>query len=310
MKTYNVLFLCTGNSARSILTEAILNQEGAGRFRAFSAGSHPKGAVHPQALRQLAECGLSAGGARSKSWDEFAAEGAPKLDFVITVCYDAAGETCPIWPSQPTTAHWGIPDPAAAPAATHERAFRDAYLALENRIRLFLALPLESIDEMSLQTKLREIGKSGSLSLTDHDLVRLDSIGMHQMKDALRGALLDADDLDDDALAFRLDDADGPIGWAALERFGEEALLRSVLIAASKRASGSGAELVRQVMEQARNCGIARLWLLTETAAPFFAKLGFRIVHRSEAPEVIRATSQFASICPASATCMSVELVA
>lgn len=158
-KSYNVLFLCTGNSARSILAEAILNKEGTGHFQAFSAGSFPKGEVHPQALRQLDQCGLSTRGYHSKSWDEFAAEGAPKFDFVLTVCDDAAGETCPMWPGQPITAHWGIPDPAAAPPEKQEQAFRDAFFALQNRIRLFLALPLESIDQMSLQTGLREIGR-------------------------------------------------------------------------------------------------------------------------------------------------------
>lgn len=156
---YNVLFLCTGNSARSILAEGILNSESAGRFKAFSAGSHPKGQVHPQALRQLAECRLPTEGYRSKSWDEFAAEGAPKLDFVFTVCDDAAGETCPAWPGQPMTAHWGMPDPAAAPPEKQERTFRDAYFALQHRIRLFLALPLKSIDELSLQNRLRDIGR-------------------------------------------------------------------------------------------------------------------------------------------------------
>jgi protein-tyrosine-phosphatase len=163
-KTYNVLFLCTGNSARSILAEAILNQEGAGRFRAFSAGSFPKGQVHPGALGLLGELGYPTDGYRSKSWDEFALEGAPQLDFVFTVCDDAAGETCPVWPGKPMAAHWGIPDPAAASPERLERAFRDAFFALQNRIRLFLALPLASIDAMSLQTKLREIGRSGDQS--------------------------------------------------------------------------------------------------------------------------------------------------
>ena len=159
-KIYNVLFLCTGNSARSILAEAILNKEGTGRFRAFSAGSFPKGQVHPAALRLLQDLGYSTDAFRSKSWDEFAAARAPELDFIFTVCNDAAGETCPVWPGRPMTAHWGIPDPAAAPPETQERAFRDAYFALHNRIRLLLALPLESIDQMSLQKRLREIGRT------------------------------------------------------------------------------------------------------------------------------------------------------
>ena len=159
-RVYNVLFLCTGNSARSILAEAILNKEGAGRFRAYSAGSFPKGAVHPAALKLLGELGYSTDGYRSKSWDEFAADGAPPPDFVFTVCDNAAGETCPVWPGHPMTAHWGIEDPAAVEVDGQARAFRNAYHALQRRIGLFLALPLESIDELSLQTKLREIGRT------------------------------------------------------------------------------------------------------------------------------------------------------
>jgi protein-tyrosine-phosphatase len=157
---YNVLFLCTGNSARSILAEAILNREGAGHFRAFSAGSNPKGEVHPEAVKLLDELGYPTAVLSSKSWDEFAAEGAPPLDFVFTVCDNAAGEVCPIWPGQPMTAHWGIEDPAAAPGDQQARAFRNAHFMLQNRIRLFLALPLESIDELSLRTRLRDIGRT------------------------------------------------------------------------------------------------------------------------------------------------------
>ena len=159
-RTYNVLFLCTGNSARSILAEAILNKEGAGRFRAFSAGSFPKGEVHPAALKLLGELGYPTDGFRSKSWDEFAAEGAPPLDFIFTVCDNAAGETCPIWPGKPVTAHWGVEDPAAVGGEGQKAAFWDAYQALKRRIELFLALPLDSIDEMTLANRLREIGKS------------------------------------------------------------------------------------------------------------------------------------------------------
>lgn len=159
-KTYNVLFLCTGNSARSILAEAILNKDGAGRFRAFSAGSFPRGEVHPAALDLLRELGFPVDGYRSKSWDEFAAEGAPELDFVFTVCDNAAGEVCPTWPGQPMTAHWGIEDPAAIEGERQAQAFRNAFYALQRRIGLFLALPLQSIDEMSLRTRLREIGRT------------------------------------------------------------------------------------------------------------------------------------------------------
>jgi len=158
--SYNVLFLCTGNSARSILAEAILNREGRGKFKAHSAGSRPKGKVHPMALETLDEMGFLTEGYRSKSWDEFAVEGAPPLNFVFTVCDGAAGELCPIWPGQPMTAHWGIEDPAAVEGDGQRRAFRNAFYALQRRIGLFLALPLDSIDELSLQTKLREIGRT------------------------------------------------------------------------------------------------------------------------------------------------------
>jgi arsenate reductase (thioredoxin) len=161
VKTYDVLFLCTGNSARSILAEAILNREGCGQFKAYSAGSRPKGQVHPRALELLERMGFPIDCCRSKSWEEFAVEGAPELDFVFTVCDSAAGEVCPVWPGQPMMAHWGIEDPAAVEASDlQKRAFQDAFFALQRRIRLFLALPLESIDELSLQTRLREIGRT------------------------------------------------------------------------------------------------------------------------------------------------------
>nr|WP_319390348.1 arsenate reductase ArsC [uncultured Cohaesibacter sp.] len=161
-KLYNVLFLCTGNSARSIMAEAIMNRLGQGSFRAFSAGSHPTGQVHPQALALLQRLNYDTSSARSKSWDEFAADGTPKLDFVFTVCDNAAGEVCPIWPGQPMTAHWGVPDPAAAHGSDSEiaLAFSDAYRMLDARISIFTSLPLSNIDRLSLQHKLDEIGKS------------------------------------------------------------------------------------------------------------------------------------------------------
>jgi arsenate reductase len=159
---YTILFLCTANSARSILAEAILNKEGRGRFRAFSAGSQPKGAPNPHALALLRNAGYDTTGLRSKSWSEFAAPAAPKLDFVFTVCDNAAGEACPFWPGQPMTAHWGIPDPAAATGSEAEiaAAFSDAYRMLKRRIELFLALPLSKLDRMVLTAKLKEIGRS------------------------------------------------------------------------------------------------------------------------------------------------------
>jgi len=160
-KHYNVLFLCTGNSARSILAEAILNHKGRPNFTAYSAGSHPAGEVRPEALKQLETAHLSTAGSRSKSWEEFAAAGAPSLDFVFTVCDNAAKEVCPVWPGQPMTAHWGVPDPAAVrgTAGQVERAFREAYFLLDRRISLFLSLPLAKLDDLALQKELNRIGK-------------------------------------------------------------------------------------------------------------------------------------------------------
>lgn len=157
---YNVLFLCTGNSARSILAEALLTRWGGDKFRAFSAGSHPKGTVHPLALDLLQKHGLPIEGLRSKAWDEFAASGAPKLDFVFTVCDNAAAEVCPIWPGQPMSAHWGVEDPAAVSGEGAVRAFRNAYNVLEARIKLFVSLPVAKLDEIKLKRRLDEIGRS------------------------------------------------------------------------------------------------------------------------------------------------------
>lgn len=161
-KPFNVLFLCTGNSARSILAEAHLNRAGQGNFKAYSAGSQPKGEVHPYALDLLRRLNFDVSGLRSKSWLEFAQPGAPQLDFVFTVCDNAAGEACPVWPGQPMTAHWGIEDPAAAEGTDLEKqaAFVTAFRYLKNRIDTFVSLPLRSIDKLSLGTKLREIGRS------------------------------------------------------------------------------------------------------------------------------------------------------
>ena len=163
-RVYNVLFLCTGNSARSILAEALLNKAGGGRFRAFSAGSFPKGQVHPMSLEVLRSLGFETEGLRSKSWDEFVGPDAPAIDFIFTVCDDAAGETCPIWPGHPMTAHWGIEDPARVEGEGQRDAFLTALRYLRRRIELFLALPLESIEKLALKTKLREIGREAGAS--------------------------------------------------------------------------------------------------------------------------------------------------
>lgn len=171
-RVYNVLFLCTGNSARSIIAESLLDAAGGGRFRAFSAGSHPKGEVHPLALQELKHAGLPTGGLRSKSWDEFSGSGAPVMDFVFTVCDSAAGEACPFWPGRPLTAHWGIEDPAAiaGPHLERQRAFAQALRFLKTRISLLTNLPIQSLDEMSLQAQLREIGQSEGASHPRQDV--------------------------------------------------------------------------------------------------------------------------------------------
>jgi protein-tyrosine-phosphatase len=163
-RIYNVLFLCTGNSARSILAEALINQWGRGKFRGLSAGSHPKGAVHPIALQLLQRLNFPTEGLRSKSWDEFAAPGAVPLDFVFTVCDQAAGEVCPYWPGQPMTAHWGVEDPAAVQGSDAQiwAAFRDTFRVLDNRIKSFTSLPLASLDRIKLQERLDAIGKARS----------------------------------------------------------------------------------------------------------------------------------------------------
>jgi arsenate reductase (thioredoxin) len=159
-KTYKVLFICTGNSARSILAEGLLNELGRGRFQAYSAGSHPKGVVHPMTLQTLAAHRIPTEGFRSKSWEEFAQVGAPEMDFVFTVCDQAAGEVCPVWPGQPVSAHWGQPDPAAVEGSdeTRERAFRTAFVTMKRRIELMLALPLNKLDRLAIQHQVWAIG--------------------------------------------------------------------------------------------------------------------------------------------------------
>jgi arsenate reductase len=164
-RVYNVLFLCTGNSARSILAEVLIEHWGGGRFNGYSAGSFPRGTVHPLALDLLEGRRLPTRGLRSKSWDEFAGPGAPVMDFIFTICDQAGGEACPAWPGNPVTAHWGVPDPAAVVGseADRRRAFRDAYLALENRIKIFVALPIDRLDRLALKQKVDEIGRLRAL---------------------------------------------------------------------------------------------------------------------------------------------------
>jgi arsenate reductase (thioredoxin) len=167
-RPFNVLFLCTGNSARSVMAEAILNKVGGSKFHTYSAGSQPKGSVHPETLRLLAELGYNTAAFRSKSWDELARPAGPAFDFVFTVCDSAAAEACPVWPGQPMTAHWGVPDPAAATGSAAEiaLAFREAYRMLHQRIAAFAALPIRSLDQLTLQGKLREIGRMTGATAT------------------------------------------------------------------------------------------------------------------------------------------------
>jgi arsenate reductase len=168
-RVYHVLFLCTGNSARSIIAEAILNRYGHGRFKAYSAGSHPRGSVHPYTLELLRNLNFVTDGLRSKSWDEFATPDAPKLDFVFTVCDDAANEACPVWPGQPMSAHWGVPDPAAVEGteAMKRAAFADTCRMMTNRISVFTSLPFKSLDRLSLQKRLHEIGQRREIPATE-----------------------------------------------------------------------------------------------------------------------------------------------
>ncbi len=160
-KPFNVLFLCTGNSARSIIAEALLDHLGAGRFKAYSAGSHPSGRVNPYSLEMLEAAGLATSGLRSKNWDEFAQPGAPRMDFIVTVCDNAAGEVCPVWPGKPIAAHWGVPDPAAVEGTDEQKraAFRDVATTLRRRIELLINLPIAKLDELAVKTRLKEIGK-------------------------------------------------------------------------------------------------------------------------------------------------------
>jgi protein-tyrosine-phosphatase len=169
-RVYNVLFLCTGNSARSIIAEAVLNRLGQGRFKAYSAGSQPKGRVHPYTIDLLRNLNYPTDGFSSKSWDEFAVAGAPKLDFVITVCDDAANESCPVWPGQPISAHWGVPDPAAIEGTEAEKrlAFADTFRMMTNRVSAFTSLPIASLDHLSLQRRLNEIGSRREAKAAEH----------------------------------------------------------------------------------------------------------------------------------------------
>jgi len=300
-RIYNVLFLCTGNTARSILAESILRKDGEGRFRAFSAGSRPKGEVNPIALKVLAALDYPTDGLRSKAWDEFAVAGAPVMDFVFTVCDSAAGEICPIWPGQPMTAHWGIEDPAATEGTgmEKERAFSTAARFLKSRIDAFLSLPLASIDQMALRHQLWRIGVAEGATVP----VLLPVEGSApDLREALAAEGLPTDDLTEQGRRFfRVMQNGATVGFAGYELFGENALLRSIVITPDNKGKGLGEATLRHLIDKAKEEGARQGYLLTISAAPYFERLGFSRIDRAVAPKAIMNSMQAASLCPASA---------
>lgn len=306
-RLYNVLFLCTGNTARSILAESILRKEGAGRFNAFSAGSRPKGHVNPFAIKVLAAMDYPTGGLRSKAWDEFASPAAPVMDFVFTVCDAAAGEMCPIWPGQPMTAHWGIEDPAAVEGSDieKERAFSTAARYLKNRIMAFLNLPMDSIDGMVLRRQLQHIG-AGEGATT---LVLLSVDGSNaDLRAALTAERLPVDDLTEAGRSFfRVTRGGATVGFAGYELHGSDALLRSIVVLPDQKGRGIGEAALNLLIAEARRAGARQAYLLTTSAAPFFEKQGFTPVNRSSVPAAILSSRQAASLCPASATVLTLQ---
>ena len=319
-KVYNILFLCTGNSARSILAEAIMNRVGAGKFVAYSAGSFPKGAVHPKALELLGRMGYPTGGLRSKSWDEFAAPGAPQLDFVITVCDDAAGEICPVWPGRPVTAHWGMPDPAAVTGseALVALAFADAYRVLSNRIRVFASLPFDKLDALALKSRVAAISGVREVARAPDDprveMVSPEAPGSQPLFDSLiawlTAAGLPVHDLaDDEPRYFVLRGDDGrPLAFAGLCGVGRDLLIRSLVVDPAERGRAFGARMLAGLEGVGRASGAERLWLLTTQAVSWFEARGWRRVDRTLAPPAIAGTGQFARVCPASAALLVRDL--
>lgn len=307
---YNVLFLCTGNSARSILAESILNSEGAGRFKAYSAGSQPKGDINPFALKVLAALDYPTEGFRSKSWDEFAAPGAPEMDFIFTVCDSAAGEACPVWPGNPMTAHWGIEDPAAVEGSDidKERAFSTAARYMKNRIDAFLNLPHASIDDLAMQRHLRRIG-SGE-GATQLALEAIDGSD-REFRAALVDADLPVDDLEEPGRSFfSLSRGGTRVAFGGYELHGEDALLRSIVVLQGHRGQGVGETATEILLERARLDGARRAYLLTTSATPFFEEFGFHRIDRAVVPQTILATRQASALCPQTAIVLEKTLAA
>lgn len=295
----NVLFLCTGNSARSILAEAILNRIGSPSIRGFSAGSQPKGAVNPHALELLKRLDYDISPLRSKNWDEFAAPGAPQMDFIFTLCDSAAAETCPIWPGHPASAHWGLPDPAAASGSPEAiaAAFRAAYATLARRLSEFIRLPFDALDKTAIKTCLDEIG-ARECAL---EPIKPGTSAFHEMSALLAAEGLPTGDLPEGGARYL---AYGTDAFGGLARFGSHGLLRSIVVAPNRRGEGLGALMLEELVAEARTLGIRDLWLLTTSAREFFARQGFDARSRSEAPPEIAGTPQFKDLCPQSATLM------
>lgn len=317
---YYILFLCTGNSARSILAEAIMSRIGAGKFVAYSAGSTPKGAVHPKGLELLTRMGYPTEGLRSKSWDEFAAPGAPELHFIITVCDNAAGEICPIWPGRPVTAHWGMSDPAAAMGSDAQiaLAFADAYRVLSNRIKVFASLPLDKLDHLALKARVADISRLHDITQSPDDprveAVSPEDPSAQPLFDSLfawlTAANLPVSDLADDLPRyFILHGDDGrPLAFGGLCGVGPDLLVRSLVVDPAQRGQGFGARMLSGLDAIARASGAERLWLLTTECASWFETRGWRCMDRSQAPPAISATAQFSRTCPASAALLVRDL--
>lgn len=300
MTPYNVLFLCTGNSARSIFAEAILNKIGRGKFRAWSAGSNPKGEVNPHALALLQRLNFPIEGYRSKSWDEFARPSAPELDFVFTVCDNAANEVCPVWPGQPMTAHWGVPDPAAVTGSEEQldAAFREAFFRLQRRIELFANLRIDSLDRMALKRRVDAIGAHDTAM---HKVERGSTLAQTMVEWLTDERLPTVDLWDSGGAYFAFGDTRDPDGFGGTVRSDNVVLLRSIVVNPARRKHGLGARIVEQLV--AAHPG-ADVWLLTTSAEPFFARQGFGRVAREDAPPAVAASAQFQGLCSASAALM------
>ena len=273
----NVLFLCTGNSARSVLGEALLNSGRYPGFRGYSAGSRPKGMVHPMSVAVLADAGIATAGLRSKSWDEFAAPGAPRMDHIITVCDNAAGEACPIWPGRPATQHWGLEDPAAVDGDGQRAAFEATLADLRRRLDAFTGQVTEVV-------RTEVSADDGELRAT------------------LTDAHLPIDDLDHSAgRFFRFERNHVLVGFGGFEPYGADALLRSIVVVPDARGTGAGRAIASALEEEMRATGVRRAYLLTNTAEAFFRHLGFGEIARSDAPAAILNTPQATTICTSAA---------